>query len=45
LERLTQRTREQWRTHAEAVWLRHRSTCDIDELVRDAIGRLPQFAA
>jgi glycosyltransferase involved in cell wall biosynthesis len=46
LERfVTQRTREQWRAHGEEVWLRHRSTCDIDELVRDAIGRLPQFAA
>ncbi len=45
LERFMQRTREEWRTHAEQVWLRHRSSCDIDELVRDAIGRLPQFAA
>jgi glycosyltransferase involved in cell wall biosynthesis len=45
-ERLvTQRSRAQWRAHAEEVWLRHRSSCDIDELVKDAIGRLPQFAA
>jgi glycosyltransferase involved in cell wall biosynthesis len=46
LERfVTQRNSEQWRAHAEEVWQRHRSYCDIEELVRDALGRLPQFAA
>jgi glycosyltransferase involved in cell wall biosynthesis len=42
---VAQRTSEQWRTHAEDVWQRHRSYCDIEELVKDALGRLPQFAA
>lgn len=36
-------TRERWRTYAEAVWARHRSSCDIQLLVSDAIARLPDF--
>ena len=32
-----------WRTQAEAVWDRHQQTCDIQNLVNDAISRLPAF--
>jgi glycosyltransferase involved in cell wall biosynthesis len=46
LERFgSERSREQWRAHAEAVWIRHRGSCDINELVREAIASLPGFAA
>jgi hypothetical protein len=38
------RTRQQWRDHAELVWQRHARSCDINELVREAIGQLPDFA-
>lgn len=37
------RTRQQWREHAEAVWQRHSRSCDINELVREAISQLPDF--
>lgn len=37
------RTREDWRRHAEEVWQRHKGTCDIQDLVRDAIAQLPEF--
>jgi hypothetical protein len=40
-----ERSAEQWRSHAEQVWRRHRASCDIEELVRSAIARLPAFAA
>jgi hypothetical protein len=46
LERfVTIRSREQWREFAESVWARHRSGCDIGELVRDAIAKVPGFPA
>jgi glycosyltransferase involved in cell wall biosynthesis len=46
LERyVREKTPEQWRAYAAAVWARHRSTCDIAELVKSAIGQLPAFAA
>jgi glycosyltransferase involved in cell wall biosynthesis len=32
-----------WRTRAEAVWNRHKRSCDIQELVNGAISGLPQF--
>jgi glycosyltransferase involved in cell wall biosynthesis len=38
------RTRREWRTHAESVWQRHRKSCDIEELVKDSLAQLPQFA-
>jgi glycosyltransferase involved in cell wall biosynthesis len=38
------RTRQQWRDHAEAVWQRHSRSCDINELVKEAISQLPDFA-
>jgi len=38
------RSRREWRTHAEAVWQRHRKSCDIEELVKDSLAQLPQFA-
>jgi hypothetical protein len=40
---LHDRTRERWRTHAEQVWSRHRSSCDIGEVVKRAIADLPEF--
>jgi glycosyltransferase involved in cell wall biosynthesis len=39
------RTPAQWRQFAEEVWLRHRGTCDIGELVKSAIEQLPAFGA
>jgi glycosyltransferase involved in cell wall biosynthesis len=36
-------TRAEWRMHAERVWARHRSSCDISELVKVATLQLPQF--
>jgi glycosyltransferase involved in cell wall biosynthesis len=45
LERFVrERTPEQWGAYAAAVWSRHRNNIDIDELVRQAIERLPDFA-
>ena len=37
------RTRHEWRVYAEAVWTRHRSSCDIQELVRAAVLERPEF--
>jgi glycosyltransferase involved in cell wall biosynthesis len=37
------KTRAEWRMHAERVWARHRSSCDISELVKIAVLQLPQF--
>jgi glycosyltransferase involved in cell wall biosynthesis len=46
LERyLALRNREQWRSHAQQVWERHYRSCDIQELVRDALAQRPEFAA
>ncbi len=41
---LRTRTRADWRRHAEEVWQRHKGTCDIQDLVRDAIAQLPEFS-
>jgi glycosyltransferase involved in cell wall biosynthesis len=42
LERfLRERTPAQWRAHAHEVWERHKGTCDIEILVRDALSQLP----
>ena len=38
-----ERSREQWKAHAEAVWQRHFSSCDIDALVRQAIAQRQEF--
>jgi hypothetical protein len=32
-----------WRTKAEGVWNRHKRSCDIQDLVSDAISLLPAF--
>jgi glycosyltransferase involved in cell wall biosynthesis len=37
------KSRDQWRAHAEAVWTRHRADCDIQILVANAVAQLPQF--
>jgi glycosyltransferase involved in cell wall biosynthesis len=37
------RTRQQWKMHAEAVWARHYSSCDIDQLVKQAVLQRPEF--
>jgi glycosyltransferase involved in cell wall biosynthesis len=34
-----------WRTKAEAVWSRHKRSCDIQDLVNDAISVLPPFGS
>jgi glycosyltransferase involved in cell wall biosynthesis len=34
-----------WRTRAEAVWNRHKHSCDIQDLVNDAISVLPPFGS
>jgi glycosyltransferase involved in cell wall biosynthesis len=33
-----------WRAHAEGVWNRHKHSCDIQDLVDDAVSLLPAFA-
>jgi len=38
------RTRTQWQEFTRAVWARHRREVDIQELVRDAVAALPEFA-
>lgn len=37
------RSRPEWRQFAEGVWQRHRKSCDIGELVKDAIAQRPEF--
>jgi glycosyltransferase involved in cell wall biosynthesis len=34
----------EWRDYAEDVWQRHRKTCDIQEIVADAVALRPEFA-
>jgi glycosyltransferase involved in cell wall biosynthesis len=38
-------SRSDWKLHAERVWARHRRSCDISELVKQATLQLPQFQA
>jgi glycosyltransferase involved in cell wall biosynthesis len=40
-----QKDQGQWRKFAESVWQRHRNSCDIEQLVRDAVARRPEFSA
>jgi glycosyltransferase involved in cell wall biosynthesis len=40
---LRDKSRSGWREHAEQVWLRNKGSCDISDLVKEAIGKLPQF--
>jgi hypothetical protein len=37
------RSREHWQEHANQVLTRHFRTCDIQELVKDAVAQLPEF--
>ncbi len=37
------RDRAFWRAQAERVWDRHKRSCDIQDLVSDAISMLPAF--
>jgi len=37
------KSRPEWKLHAERVWTRHRRSCDISELVKEATLQLPQF--
>jgi hypothetical protein len=32
-----------WQTRAEEVWKRHKHSCDIQDLINDAISVLPPF--
>lgn len=38
-----ERSPRQWREHAEAVWQRHHESCDIHQLVKQAIAQRPEF--
>jgi len=40
---IQQRTRQQWKAYAESVWARHYRSCDIDELVKQAVAQRPEF--
>ena len=40
-----ERTAGQWRDHAEAVWQRHKRSCDIVECVRTAVAQARDFPA
>ncbi|HEY0801751.1 MAG TPA: glycosyltransferase, partial [Steroidobacteraceae bacterium] len=40
---LRSRTRDEWRAYAQDVWRRHRRSCDIQELMHDAVADLPEF--
>lgn len=40
---ILERTPGQWRAHAESVWQRHHDSCDINELVKQAIAQRPEF--
>lgn len=42
---LASRGRAQWREYAAQVWERHYRSCDIQELVRDAVAQRPEFTA
>jgi glycosyltransferase involved in cell wall biosynthesis len=35
--------REHWLARATMIWERHRNSCDIQALVRDAVGAIPEF--
>lgn len=37
--------REFWRARAQEVWTRHKHSCDIQDLINDAISELPPFAS
>ncbi len=41
---LNQRTRNEWQEYARQVLGRHFRYCDIQELVKDAVAQLPEFA-
>jgi hypothetical protein len=43
IQRFIQSDRVFWRTNAEGVWNRHKRSCDIQDLVNDAISLLPAF--
>lgn len=43
IQQFVARSHEQWRAHAETVWMRHRADCDIQLLVANAVAQLPQF--
>jgi hypothetical protein len=43
IEQFISSDRQFWRTRAEAVWDRYKRSCDIQELVNDAISVLPAF--
>jgi hypothetical protein len=34
-----------WRSKADGVWNRHKRSCDIQDLVNDAISVLPAFGS
>jgi len=45
IQRFIASDREFWRQKAEDVWRRHKHSCDIQDLVNDAISVLPHFGS
>jgi len=45
IQRFTAGDRVFWRARAEEVWQRHKHSCDIQDLVNDAISVLPPFGS
>jgi glycosyltransferase involved in cell wall biosynthesis len=45
IDRFIRCDREFWRARAEGVWNRHKRSCDIQDLVNDAISLLPAFGS
>ncbi len=45
IQRFIGSDREFWRLKAEDVWSRHKRSCDIQDLVNDAISALPHFGS
>ncbi len=43
IQRFIANDRAFWLAYAEAVWNRHRHSCDIQDLVNDAISLFPEF--
>jgi glycosyltransferase involved in cell wall biosynthesis len=45
IQRFIGSDRSFWRAQAESVWNRHKQSCDIQDLVNDAISLLPAFGS
>ncbi len=45
IKRFIAHDRAYWRARAEEVWQRHKASCDIQDLVNEAVSVLPAFAS